>query len=143
MAIKVNVSDKDGKTYKFEMESLGIEGKELFDIVDGENVSADLVGYELLITGASDKSGFMSKKEVEGVGMKKVLLTYGAGMHKKPKGEKKIGSRPTGLRLRKTVRGKVISNATRQLNTKVMKEGTKKLKDIFAKPAESGEARKE
>ena len=136
MAMKLNISDKDGKTYKIELEETILEGKELFDIINGKDVSVDLTGYEFVITGASDKSGFMSKKEIEGVGMKKILLGYGNGMHKKPKGEKKVGTKPDGLRLRKTVRGKVLSKDTRQVNAKIIKIGNKKLADIFAKPDE-------
>ena len=64
------------------------------------------------------------------------------GMHKKPKGDKKSGTKPNGLRLRKTVRGKVISKDTRQVNVKVNKVGVKKLADIFAKPVEGEEAPK-
>ncbi|MCK5613147.1 30S ribosomal protein S6e [Candidatus Pacearchaeota archaeon] len=142
MAIKVNVSDKDGKTYKVEVESTVLEEKELLDTIKGEDLSADLAGYELVITAASDKSGFMARSDVEGVGTKRVLLKYGVGMHKKPKGEKKKGTKPKGLRLRKSVRGKVISKDTRQVNTKVIKEGAKKLADIFAKPTEGEEASK-
>jgi small subunit ribosomal protein S6e len=143
MAIKVNVSDKDGKTYKVEVEDTILEGKELFDVIKGEDLSADLTGYEMVITGASDKSGFIANKTVEGMGTKRVLLTYGTGMHKKPKGEKKEGTKPNGLRLRKTMRGKVLSKDIRQVNTKVTKEGAKKLADIYAKPAEGEEAPKE
>jgi len=35
------------------------------------------------------------------------------------------------LRLRKTVRGKIISNAISQINLKVVKQGSKKLSEIF------------
>ncbi len=134
--MKLNISDKDGKTYKVDAGETALDGKELFEVVKGEDVSADLAGYEFVITGASDKSGFISKKEIEGVGIKRVLLKYGQGMHKKPKGEKKTGTKPDGLRLRKTVRGKVLSKDTRQVNAKITKVGNKKLADIFAKPSE-------
>ena len=73
----------------------------------------------------------MAYEKAEGVGLKKVLLNYGRGLHKKPKGEKKKGSKPKGLRMRKTVRGKIISDAMRQINLKVTKEGKKKLAEIF------------
>ena len=142
MAIKVNISDKDGKTYKVEVEPSVLEGKELLETIKGEDLSSDLTGYEFVITAASDKSGFMSRAEIDGVGMKKILLGYGKGMHKKPKGDKKIGTKPSGLRLRKTVRGKVLSMDTRQVNTKVTKVGTKKLSEIYAKPVEGEEASK-
>jgi ribosomal protein S6E (S10) len=92
-----------------------------------------LAGYELEITGASDKAGFTAMGNVEGIGLKKVLLDVGKGMHKKPKGDKKKApSTSKGLRLRKTVRGKIISDAISQINTKIIKAGPKKLNEIFA-----------
>ncbi len=129
---KINISEKSGKTYKLEAEANALVDKELHSKVNGTDVSPDLEGYELEITGASDKSGFTAMKEVEGMGRKKVLLNYGKGMHKKPKGDKKKNSKSKGLRLRKNVCGKVISPDISQINLKVTKEGTKKLADIFA-----------
>lgn len=146
MAFKINVSDKDGKTYKVEAEAPGLMQKNLGDVVKGEEVSPDLAGYTLQITGLSDKSGFASLQSVEGFGLKKVLLGYGKGMHKRPKGDKKKNKMPNGLKLRKTIRGKIISEAVVQINTKVVKEGAKPLKDIFGKPeaeAKSEEAKQE
>jgi len=58
----------------------------------------------------------------------------------RPKGETKINKKPKGLRLRKTVRGKEISLATVQINTKVLKEGAKKFDSLFEAPAPEGEA---
>ena len=52
-------------------------------------------------------------------------------MHKKPKGDKKKNRKPKGLRLRKMVRGKIISQAVSQINLKILKEGSKKLIEIF------------
>lgn len=138
---KINISDKSGKTYKLETEANALIEKELHAKIDGKDVSEDLEGYELEITGASDKSGFTAMKEVEGMGRKKLLLRYGKGMHKKPKGDKKKNTKSKGLRLRKTVRGKVISEEISQINMKVLKEGTKKLTEIFAPKTE--EAKKE
>jgi hypothetical protein len=57
-------------------------------------------------------------------------------MKKKPKGLKKTNKRPAGLKLRKTVRGKEISLFTIQINTKVLKEGSKKFDALFEAPAE-------
>ena len=114
MVFKINIGDKSGKTFKIEVEGQGIVGKELHDKVQGKEISPDLDGYELEITGASDKSGFTIMKEIEGTGRSKVLLNYGKAMHKKPKGEKKKPTKPKGLRLRKTVRGKTISPFTKE-----------------------------
>ncbi|MEA3248371.1 MAG: S6e family ribosomal protein, partial [Nanoarchaeota archaeon] len=47
--------------------------------------------------------------------------------------------KPKGLRLRKTVRGKEISLDTVQINTKVLKEGSKKFDTFFEKVEASEE----
>ena len=60
-----------------------------------------------------------------------VLLTKCWGMHKRPKGNKKYRNTPKGLRLRKTVRGKIITDKTMQVNIKTLKSGHKSLAEIF------------
>ena len=137
---KINISEKSGKTYKLETENEEIVGKELHDKIDGKILLPALEGYELEITGASDNAGFTAMKEVEGVGLKKLLLTYGKAMHTRPRkeGKKKPSNpKPKGLRMRKTVRGKVISPEIVQINLKVLKEGAKKLEDVFGKKEEA------
>lgn len=134
MAFKLNLSEKTGKTYHMELESEDITGKALHDKLEGKEISADLAGYEFEITGTSDSSGFTSMENVEGTGLKRVLLTIGKGLHKRPRkeGKKKVSPlAPKGLRMRRTVRGKVISPAIIQINLKVLKEGSKKLAEIF------------
>ena len=134
MPFKLNIGTKQGKTFKLEIEGDSLIGKELHDKIKGKDISPDLEDYEFEITGASDKSGFTALKEVEGIGLKKVLLSYEKGMKKRPRkeGKKKIGrNKPKGLRLRKTVRGKVISEAISQINLKVLRQGKKKLEEIF------------
>ncbi|NPE26613.1 30S ribosomal protein S6e [Methanococcoides sp. SA1] len=141
MVFKINVSHK-GKTFKAETENEGLAGYSINDKIDGKEFSEDLEGYELLITGTSDKSGFMGSAEIDGPNLHKVLLGYGKGMKRKPKGEGKINRKPKGLRLRKTVRGKEISSFTVQINTKVLKEGAKKFDALFEAPAEATEEEK-
>lgn len=134
MTFKINIGTDKGATYKLESESNALLGKELHDKLNGKDVSANLEGYEFEITGASDKAGFTALKDVDGEGLKKVLLTYGKGLNKKPRkeGKKKITrNKPKGLRLRKTVRGKVISDKIIQINLKILKQGAKKLEEIF------------
>ncbi len=134
MPFKINISEKTGKTYHLELESEELVGKELHNKIEGKDLSGDLSGYEFEISGASDSAGFTALESVEGTGLKKVLLNYGKGMHKRPKreGKKKVSNpKPKGLRMRKTVRGKVISPAIVQINLKVLKEGHKKLSEIF------------
>ncbi|HDK41784.1 MAG TPA: 30S ribosomal protein S6e [Candidatus Pacearchaeota archaeon] len=145
MVFKINISEKGGKTYKLEIDTNALEGKQLHDKIQGTEVSPDLGGYEFEIAGASDSAGFTAMKDVEGIGLKKVLLNYGKGFKKRPKKEgkkKRSDNRPKGLRLRKTVRGKVISKAISQINLKILKEGGKQLSEIFPdqnKPKEAPE----
>ena len=139
MAFKINVAFK-GKTFKVETEDEKLVGLSIGDKVKGEEFSVDLTGYELEITGTSDKAGFMGMTDIDGPNLHKVLLGYGKGMHMKPKGLTKKNKRPNGLRLRKTVRGKEISLFTVQINTKVLKEGAKKFDALFEAPAEVAEA---
>jgi small subunit ribosomal protein S6e len=134
MVFKINIGTKNGKTYKIESSSEQLIGKSLGEIINGKEISPEFEGYEFEITGASDKSGFTALKEVEGFNLKKILLKYGKAMHKRPKKEgKKKRSNPTpgGLRLRKTVHGKTISDKIVQINLKLTKEGKKKLSEII------------
>jgi small subunit ribosomal protein S6e len=146
MPFKINISDKGGKTYKLELESEDLPGKELGQKIDGKEILPALEGYELEITGASDKAGLTAMKEIEGVSLKRMVLTYGKAMKKRPKHEgrhKRAKNRPKGLKLRKTVRGKVISIDTVQINLNVIKAGHKSLKDIFPDQNKPKEAKKE
>ena len=143
MTFKINIGDKSGKTYKLELEGEELKEKSLHDKIDGKDLNADLEGYEFEISGTSDKSGFTSMKGVPGIGLKKVLLTYGKAFKNRPKYEgkkKRSNTTPKGLRLRRTVRGVVISDFTSQINLKTLKEGTKKLSEIFAKPSEGSDS---
>ncbi|HLC77946.1 MAG TPA: S6e family ribosomal protein [Candidatus Nanoarchaeia archaeon] len=142
---KINISNKEGKTYKLELESEELMGKEIKDKIEGKDLNADLEGYELEIAGASDKAGIPALDIVEGIGLKRVLLGYGKGMHKRSKKEgkrKRSNPTPKGLRRRKTIRGKVISPDIVQINMKVTKVGKKPLSEIFPeqnKPKEKPE----
>ncbi len=147
MVFKINIGSKSGKTFKLEAEAEFLIGKSLNDKISGKELLPALDGWEFEIAGTSDSAGFTSHEGVEGIGLGKQLLSYEKGMHKRPKGEKKVGKKPAGLRLRKTVRGKVISPAISQVNLKIIKEGSKKLEEAFpdqadaeAKPAENSEA---
>jgi small subunit ribosomal protein S6e len=134
MVFKVNIGTKDGKTYKMESESESFLEKSLGEKIEGKDISPDLEGYEFEINGASDKAGLPARKDVEGIGLKRVLLNYGEGMHKRPKREgkkKRSNPKPKGLRLRKTARGKILSSLIVQINLKVLKQGHKKLSEIF------------
>ena len=132
MVFKINIAEK-GKTWKVETEATGLNGKSLSDKIQGSEISPDLAGYELEIMGGSDLSGFPMYNKAEGIGLKRVILSKGWGMHKRPRkeGKRKVQT-PHGMRKRKTVRGKTISDAVVQLNLKVIKTGNKKLSEVFA-----------
>ncbi len=110
------------KSWKVESNSESFIGLKLGEKIEGKEILPELEGYVFEISGASDKAGIPSKKDVEGSAIKRVLLTKGWGMHT---------SRPKGLRLKKTVRGNALSADTLQINLKVEKEGSKKFEEIF------------
>ncbi len=120
---KINISTKDGKTYHVESDSESFIGKSIKEKVDGNDFNDGLNGYVFEITGASDKAGLPALDSVEGVGLKGLLLSYGTGMKT---------ARPKGLRKRKTIRGKVISENIVQINLKLVKAGGKKLEEVFS-----------
>ncbi len=143
---KINIAGEKGKTYKVELETEGLDGKQLHDVISGKEILPALEGYEFEITGASDKAGFSVHEDADGIGLKKVLLTYGKTMKKHPRKEgkkKRATKKPKGLRLRKTVRGKVISPVISQINLVVKKQGPKSLTEIFPDQNKSPEAKPE
>ena len=139
MPFKINIGTKNGKTYKFETETKSIEGKELHQKILGKDLDLaselkSLEDYEFEITGASDKAGFTALESIPGTGLGRALLSYEKGMKKRPRREgkrKRSDYTPKGLRLRKTVRGRVISPDIVQINLKIIKEGKKPLEEIF------------
>jgi len=131
MPFKINISDK-GKSWKLESTSETLIGKKLEETINGKEIADTLEGYHLKITGASDLSGFPHKTDLQGSEVKRLILTYGWGMHKRPRKEgKKKRVSPKGLRLRKTIRGQQLSEKTSQINLIVLKHGSKPLAEIF------------
>jgi len=124
---KVVISDPASKkAYQKEAEQAqsGFVGKKVGDKVSGSGIG--LEGYEVEITGGSDKDGFPIRPDVEGPARKKIILTSPPGYHPKHSGNRK----------RKSVRGNTISQDISQVNVKVVKSGSKKLEDIMGKKAE-------
>ena len=126
MAFKFNVSHK-GKTVKYDLDNEELHGVKIGDKLSGKQIAEELDGYDLEITGTSDKAGFPGFASTEGPALKKVLLKKGPGMHDKR----------NGVRLRKTIRGNELSADTVQVNTKVIKEGAKKFEELGQKPEEA------
>ncbi|NYB52486.1 MAG: 30S ribosomal protein S6e [Methanobacteriaceae archaeon] len=122
MAFKLIISQ--GET-SHQMEVEAAESKKLIGMKIGEEFDAapmGLKGYTLRITGGSDKNGFPMKKDVEGPRRIKSLLSGGVGF--KPQ--------RAGQRRRKTVRGNTISDDIVQINTIVVKKGSKSIEDLLA-----------
>ncbi len=133
MGVKLVVSEPSTKkSYQLDVEkdkAVSLFGKKI-----GEQISGDLIGlqgYELQLTGGSDKDGFPMHPSVEGIGRRRVLLKGPPGFHPKLKGERK----------RRTVRGNTISEDVNQLNVKVLKAGLKSLEELA--PSKSKEIKSE
>jgi len=129
MSFKINISEK-GKTYKLETDSEFLIGKKIGESFDGGELNADLDGFEIKISGTSDKAGFAGKPDEEGPQLRKVLLTKGRFMKK---------TAHKGLRRKKNLRGNEISSATVQVNCIVVK-GSKPLSEVFKKEEKVEEA---
>jgi len=131
---RVVVNDtKKGKSYQVQVSghhANSLIGKKIGDEVDGIFIS--LPGYKLNITGGTDKDGFAMKKDLPGMGRRKLLLSDG-------KGFKAIEG---GMRKKKSVRGNTINQDIVQINMKVAKEGSKPI-DSLIKIEGKGESPKE
>lgn len=108
----INISDpKTGKTYKKEADAQMYMNKKI-----GETISGDMLGlkgYELEITGGSDKSGFPMRRDLTSLGRKRPLVVSGVGAKFKEKGVKQ----------RKSVHGNHVDEDITQLNLKIVKPG--------------------
>ncbi len=132
--MKLVISDpKTGKAYQKEISDEEAEiffGKKIGEEVDLSPIG--LNGYVAVIRGGTDRDGFPMRADVHGTGRKSVLIGSGPGIRKKRLKYK-------GERRRKTVRGNTVAADIAQLNLKIVKEGAKKLEEIFG-GGEEGEA---
>jgi len=120
--VKLVINDpKTGKSYQRELEKekdAQLIGKKVRDPVEGSIVG--LTGYQLQITGGSDKDGFPISTAVPGTKRYSVLLTGGTGV----RGLKK------GQRSKMILRGCTISQEIMQVNTKITAYGEKPLEEL-------------
>jgi small subunit ribosomal protein S6e len=128
---RVVVNDsKNGKSYQVQVSghhANSLIGKKIGDEVDGIFIS--LPGYKLNITGGTDKDGFAMKKDLPGMGRRRLLLSEGKGF--KPK--------ENGMRKKKSVRGNTINQDIVQINMKVAKEGSKSIDSLIKVEGKSEE----
>lgn len=128
---KVVISDpKTGLSVQSEVKEPAAKsflGLKIGDTVKGETI--DMQGYELEITGGSDFCGFPMRRDVQGVGRKRILSYSGVGVRK---GEK-------GMLQRKTVCGNTVHAKIVQINLKAVRIGAN---DIFASVRAKADATK-
>jgi small subunit ribosomal protein S6e len=143
-AFKAVVNDTSpkskGKSYSVEITGSNYNhflGKKIGDTVDGMFVGDGdkaLSGYKLAITGGADTTGRPMRSDLDGSGVKSVLITAGVG-YKGKKYVKKNGKiyryKYDGLRRRRNLRGNVVSQDTRQINLKVVEFGKRSLAEII------------
>lgn len=111
----VAVADpEDGTTYQVDVSDQDANrfiGKEIGEDVDGSAVG--LSGYTLEITGGSDDAGRPMRDDVRGADLKNIMLEGGTGYNPTRDGERK----------RVTVRGREVSDNTRQINATITGRG--------------------
>jgi len=123
--MKIVISDpKTRKAWQIEKDVPVLIGKKIGDEIDGSVF--ELSGFKLKITGGSDKEGFPMRSDLDTTARKKILLASGVGYRPKKK----------GIKRRKYVRGNTVSDATAQLNVKVI-EG-ENIEAILGKKPEEG-----
>lgn len=126
---KVIISDPETGTSKIvelaDSRAAPLVGRKIGEILDGSVV--DLPGHQVQITGGSDKDGFPMRVDVHGGVRRQVILSGGVGFNPKKPGE----------RMRKTVRGNVITDEIVQVNMKVV--GKKKVKAKVSEKKEGKE----
>ena len=113
--MRMNVSDKTGKSYQREVpkekEAL-LLGKKIGETVEGDIIG--MAGYKLQVTGGSDGAGFPMRHDVPGQKRVKAVLGYGPGVRISRKGQK----------LKKLVTGNTIGASIMQINAKIIEAGS-------------------
>jgi len=122
VSFKLCISEPaSGKTFQKEVKdnlARPFIGLNIGETIKGDNI--DLNGYEFQITGGSDYCGFPMRKGILGL-RKKIAIYGGVGF----RGDAK------GIKRRKTVCGHKIHERISQVNLKVVKQGHKKLAELF------------
>jgi small subunit ribosomal protein S6e len=139
---KLVISDpKTGKTTQREIKDQSANAflnKKIGETVPGESI--DLTGYEFMITGGSDKSGFPMRKGIQSK-RKKILIGKGSiGFRGKNRGYIEKG---IGIVKKKTVCGDRVDAGIAQINLKITKQGAAQLFEeakAEAAPAEEAKA---
>jgi small subunit ribosomal protein S6e len=108
---KVVISDSNGKSISQELKdkvASPLLGLKIGDIIDSNVVGIN--GGKMQITGGSDKSGTPMRPDLHGGVKKYILLARGIGMR----------NRNPGIRIRKLIRGSMVTEEIYQLNCKLL-----------------------
>ena len=111
-SFKLVISTSDGKSEGMTLEGPRAQpliGKRIGDLLDGSILGLSESKFQ--ITGGSDKSGFPMRSDVHGGVKISIILSSGVGF-------KASGG---GNRLRKKVRGNIITDEIVQINLKSLK----------------------
>ena len=105
---KLTISDINGKSLSKELKDN--DANPLLGLQLGNETDASIVGLtgKLKLTGGSDKSGVPMRNDIHGAARKRVLLSKGVGLQ----------AAETGQRVRKLMRGNIISEEIYQINCK-------------------------
>jgi len=108
-----------------DIEANSLVGMHVGEIFKGELVG--LAGYELKITGGSDKDGFPMRSDMKGLSGKHPILACGGVGHRQSS---------CGERRRKLVHSHTIDATIAQVNVRVEKTGKKPMAELFPVGAE-------
>lgn len=107
---KVVISDGAGKSISQELKDKAANpllGLKIGDVIDS-NIAG--INGKMQITGGSDKSGTPMRPDLHGGVKKYILLAQGVGMR----------NRTPGIRIRKLIRGNMVTEEIYQLNSKLL-----------------------
>jgi len=105
---KLTISDIKGKSISKELKDS--DANPLLGLQLGNETDAAIVGLDgkLKLTGGSDKSGVPMRNDIHGAARKYVLLSKGVGLQ----------AAEIGQRVRKLMRGNIVSEEIYQINCK-------------------------
>ena len=129
MSLKLNIAyprNNTQKTIEFtdEKKWSKLVDKRVGQEFDGEIIGSEFNGYVFKITGGSDRNGFCMKQGVATRGKVKLLLAPGTPGYRYGR---------EGTRVRRTVRGCIISNDQAAVNLVILKKGDADIADLTDK----------
>lgn len=129
--MQIVIGTQDGDTHQLETDENTDQALQSLGI--GDTFSGDVIGlpgYELEITGGSDEDGFPMSQQFNGTGRRNVTITNGVGVRTTER---------DGERVKRQVRGRIISEDTAQVNVKVVEQGSEPIPDLLSEGGDSGD----